>query len=88
MNRINDAIRELKILYEQGFSQPYRFQTEGVLDDPYGIYNGLGQHPEFLKIYYDLLALNKLERENIQKNAPWLFDPTLERIDNLSHQNQ
>jgi tetratricopeptide (TPR) repeat protein len=78
MGEVERAVEVLKELVDQGFSLPFHFRTYNVVPDLEGIYNGLGSHPEFLEIVDQLKARNAVIRADIQAEAPWLLDPTLD----------
>ena len=74
MGRTEQAVDEFREIYDQGFSRAYLFHGHGVMDDPDGIYNGLGSDPEFLAMMEDIETRNAAWRADVEENAPWLFD--------------
>ena len=48
------------------------------MPDLTGSYNGLGTHPEFVRIFNELEAKNAAIRADIEAQAPWLLDPSIE----------
>jgi hypothetical protein len=72
---LDEAMKQMRLAVDYGFNELFRFEQLNVFDDREGVFNGLGELPEFQSLIEQVRARNAELRTHVRENMPELSDP-------------
>lgn len=69
------AVQLFEQARQEGFTPASYYDLFWVTSDPFGVYNGLAERPDFQALVEELAAENAATRERVRQEIPWVLEP-------------